>query len=52
MISPCVSQCRIDADNEYCTGCKRSLDEIENWILYSEFKRLEIMQQLKTRKIK
>jgi predicted Fe-S protein YdhL (DUF1289 family) len=52
MISPCVNRCRIDPINECCTGCNRSLNEIKNWISYSEAKRLEIMQQLKTREIK
>ena len=52
MNSPCVNLCRVDPTIDYCTGCKRSLKEIKEWISYSEANRLEIMQQLKTRKIK
>ena len=29
--SPCVSICRMDAANAFCTGCLRTLDEIAMW---------------------
>lgn len=29
--SPCVGVCRIDAEANWCTGCRRTLDEIAAW---------------------
>ncbi len=29
--SPCVSVCRMDAENAFCEGCLRSIDEIRRW---------------------
>ena len=29
--SPCISVCRMDADNGSCEGCLRTLDEIAGW---------------------
>lgn len=35
-ISPCVGVCRINPDTRLCEGCRRSLTEIAEWILYTE----------------
>ena len=29
--SPCLSVCRMDADNTLCQGCFRTIDEIVAW---------------------
>ncbi|WP_445223302.1 DUF1289 domain-containing protein [Burkholderia sp. Ac-20379] len=29
--SPCVGVCRVDAQANWCTGCRRTLDEIAAW---------------------
>jgi len=29
--SPCISVCRLDAQQAYCEGCLRSLDELRRW---------------------
>ena len=34
--SPCVSVCRMDAQQVYCEGCLRSLDEIRLWSTASD----------------
>jgi len=48
-ISPCKDICRMDVDNQYCIGCKRTRDEIKNWKFYNKEKKLQIMNGLKTR---
>jgi predicted Fe-S protein YdhL (DUF1289 family) len=30
-LSPCIKVCRMDARNEYCVGCSRTLREIAQW---------------------
>lgn len=29
--SPCIQQCRINPDDQYCNGCLRSIHEITAW---------------------
>lgn len=30
-LSPCIHVCVMDRDRRYCTGCRRTLDEIAHW---------------------
>ncbi len=30
--NPCIGVCSINPEDGYCYGCKRTEDEIENWI--------------------
>ena len=45
VISPCVSVCRIDADN-VCEGCGRTIKEIRDWSIYGDKKKVAIMKRL------
>jgi predicted Fe-S protein YdhL (DUF1289 family) len=45
IMSPCVSVCRLDAD-EVCEGCGRTLKEIREWLIYSDESRIAIMRRL------
>ena len=45
ILSPCVSVCRIDADN-ICEGCGRTIKEIREWSIYSDKRRSIIMKRL------
>lgn len=49
MISPCIKKCWME--NGYCLGCKRSLDEITDWSMYSNKEREYIMEELETRNL-
>ncbi|GAB5470758.1 MAG: hypothetical protein Kilf2KO_37880 [Rhodospirillales bacterium] len=31
--SPCIAICQMDADNRFCVGCHRSIDEIRDWMI-------------------
>lgn len=50
IISPCVQLCVMDRRSGYCRGCARTLDEIIQWVEFSEEERKQIMQQLESRK--
>jgi predicted Fe-S protein YdhL (DUF1289 family) len=50
MKSPCTKVCVMDADNRYCLGCKRTLDEIACWSEMGEAERVAIMAQLPSRR--
>ena len=46
--SPCVSICEYN-EHYYCVGCKRHMDEIIDWLDYSDEKRISVMDELPTR---
>ncbi len=49
MISPCVRLCTLDPDSGFCVGCGRTLNEIGNWMRYSDDERRAIMALLPER---
>jgi len=44
--TPCVAICRIDPGSGFCTGCRRSLDEIARWGGMTEAERRAVMAEL------
>lgn len=44
ILSPCVRQCRLEDD--VCTGCGRTLDEIQNWRWLTHEQRQAVMDRL------
>jgi predicted Fe-S protein YdhL (DUF1289 family) len=47
--SPCVRNCCLD-DDLTCLGCFRSLDEIKEWAMIGDQRRLAILQAAKRRR--
>jgi len=47
--SPCVKVCRIDTDG-FCVGCKRTIDEIREWCIMSEYEQQKLLFELLWRK--
>lgn len=50
IITPCIGVCSIDDNTGYCKGCLRTLEEIANWIQYTDEERLEVVEKLKKRR--
>jgi len=48
--SPCIKVCRID-DDGFCVGCKRTLDEIRDWMILSDYEQNMLVHELKWRKL-
>ncbi|MCC7384591.1 MAG: DUF1289 domain-containing protein [Deltaproteobacteria bacterium] len=48
--TPCIAICKIDPFSELCTGCYRSLDEIERWPDLTQEERRVIMESLQERR--
>lgn len=46
IISPCEKICTVDPGSGLCSGCGRSLHEIEHWVKYGDAERARIMQEL------
>ena len=47
--SPCNKTCAVDPTSALCTGCGRSLAEIEGWMGMGADERVRIMAQLPRR---
>lgn len=45
--SPCIKVCTIEEDR--CIGCHRKIEEIRNWVLYTDEERDTIIENLHLR---
>ncbi len=50
--SPCINVCRMDAASGYCEGCRRTLEEIACWSVYSPAEKRAVLAQLPARNAK
>ena len=48
--SPCVNVCRMDAASGYCEGCRRSLEEIASWSIYTPAEKRAVLALLPARR--
>ncbi len=48
--SPCISVCQIDPVTGWCLGCRRTIDEIRDWIISTPEERQRILDRLPSRK--
>ena len=47
--SPCKLICRYDEDGT-CIGCRRTREEIMNWISYDDKQKLEVWKKIRLRR--
>lgn len=47
--TPCIRICKLN-DEGVCTGCYRTIDEIANWLKYTDVEREAIIELLDMRK--
>jgi len=45
--SPCIKQCELDLNREYCVSCLRSVEQITNWRYYTPEQRQQIINTLR-----
>ena len=46
-ISPCKKICKLDI-NDKCTGCLRTIEEIQCWAIYEPYEKLKIISRIYT----
>lgn len=46
MNSPCTGVCKLDSRRTCCLGCGRTVEEITEWSLATDTRRLEILGRL------
>ena len=44
--SPCISICTYDDHEEYCVGCHRSKQELEDWWIMTKQQKLEALKDI------
>ena len=47
--SPCNDVCTTDPESGLCIGCGRTVDEISNWLYYSDKQKKKVIKDLKNR---
>ena len=50
--SPCTDICTTDLESDLCIGCGRNLNEIANWLFFTEKQKKIVLQDLKRRNSK
>ena len=48
--SPCIQVCILDPETRMCTGCLRTIEEITDWIDYTDDQRTAILGELPGRR--
>jgi len=48
--SPCISVCQIDDTTALCLGCRRTIDEIRDWIIMPREEREKLLEALAQRR--
>lgn len=48
--SPCTNRCFVPPDSDICTGCFRTINEIINWIDYTDEQRSDKIAKIEQRK--
>jgi predicted Fe-S protein YdhL (DUF1289 family) len=47
--SPCVNVCQIDAKSDLCLGCRRTLQEIADWLDMTPDEKLATLERVSQR---
>ena len=48
--SPCVKVCQLDPATSICRGCQRTIDEIADWVEYSDEEKLAVLARIERRR--
>ena len=48
--SPCINVCQIDPRTGFCMGCKRTIDEIADWLEMTNEEKQQVLDRLEQRK--
>ena len=48
--SPCISVCQIDDATGLCLGCRRTIDEIRDWMIMSAAEKTAVLARIAARR--
>lgn len=49
--SPCIAVCKLDSARTHCTGCFRTVGEIEGWPAFSREQKYRVISDAAARKL-
>ena len=49
--SPCTNVCKYDTKEEFCIGCYRTKQELQDWWIMTREQKLETLEKLEERKL-
>jgi predicted Fe-S protein YdhL (DUF1289 family) len=49
--SPCINICVVNNETGYCTGCYRTVPEIEQWLQLTANEKINLIQELNLRRL-
>ena len=47
--SPCIKVCTYDEEEEFCIGCYRTQQELQDWLIMTREQKLETLKKLEER---
>ena len=49
--SPCIKVCMYDEEEEYCIGCYRNKQELQDWLIMTREQKLAVLKKLEERQL-
>ena len=49
--SPCINVCKYDKKEEFCIGCYRTKQELQDWWIMTREQKLETLKKLEERQL-
>jgi len=49
--SPCIQVCTYDEEEEFCIGCYRSKQELQDWFIMTREQKLETLKKIEERQL-
>jgi len=49
--SPCIQVCTYDEEEEFCIGCYRTKEELQDWLIMTRQQKLEVLKKIEERQL-
>ena len=49
--SPCIKVCTYDEEEEFCIGCYRTKQELQDWLIMTRQQKLEVFKKIEERQL-
>jgi len=49
--SPCIQVCTYDEEEEFCIGCYRTKQELQDWLIMTRAQKLKTLKKIEERQL-
>ena len=49
--SPCINVCTYDEEEEFCIGCYRTKQELQDWLIMTREQKLKTLKKIEERQL-